>query len=522
MATTPFSATPDVDWVPVGFEFEPEDLGHGRGVDPEDLEAWSTAIATEGKAAGDAAPWFGAMPATDRDSDPLVGELNDADQPVDHGIDDSIDQTPDRGIESASRPNRRTRNRPPTRHRKRRADAPNPRQPRLLDGKNGAQPRVYNPTTDRYHAVSQRHSDLLVWLLRVGYATNQQVQRQFWDRPVNRTTSQRVLARLVETGFLSQTTLNGESVYFPTGHAVAWANRVDPARIATGPMRNLGAGRTEHTLMLTDLVIQIERNGWGTPLGINRPTFVTEREIDVTDAAPKLTAFEAKARDAAAKHRGPEPLTRAEHGLAKAARRQGLDQPRTAVWSLPRANGTGFHRPDMMLWEDFTVNSVMPAGIPGNQWAASRIAVEVEESAKTLKEYIAIMRTYARANQAGLIRGVVYVSTQPGIRRRVIAAAQHTGTEHLLFTQHQPDPGLWAAWPGKDEAVHAAIGPITSGPPKPTQAPTDAPRVPTPTPTPAPASEVANPWAGAPTVEVLPPAAPPGMLSYPAPTPGTP
>ena len=208
--------------------------------------------------------------------------------------------------------------------------------------------------------LTGRDRGLVRWLCRVRYATRAQIQERCY--PLDQMpTRQAMAARLVSLqagGWIEKHPgIGGYPVYQPTLRAY---NEVgEGTRYLPSP----SLGTMEHTLRLTDLIVELEMGRQELPAGYpTSVTVLTEREITAEDKAPPKMRRRAGPHTEAA---GYEP---------------------TYGYVSTDGHRRGF--PDALILP------IDPAEWESEQAFADAIAVEYERSEKPLAEYRAIIGAY--------------------------------------------------------------------------------------------------------------------------------
>jgi hypothetical protein len=206
-----------------------------------------------------------------------------------------------------------------------------------------------------------RDRALVRWLCRVRYATRAQIQERCYplDQMPSRQTVAARLASLQGRGWLEKHPgVGGYPIYQPTRRAY------DEVGEGTRYLPTPSLGTMEHSLRLTDLIVELETGRQELPAGYPSPvTVLTEREITAEDKAPVKMRRRSGARVDVGEY---EPV----YGyLSDDGERRGF--PDALV--LPIAPED---------WE------------PGRPFADS-IAIEYERSEKPLAEYRAIIHAYS-------------------------------------------------------------------------------------------------------------------------------
>ncbi|WP_456598814.1 hypothetical protein [Blastococcus sp. SYSU DS0616] len=208
--------------------------------------------------------------------------------------------------------------------------------------------------------LTGRNRVLVTWLCRVRYATRAQIQERCYplDQMPTRQAVAARLASLQAGGWLAKHPgIGGYPIYQPTLRAY---NEVgEGTRYLPSP----SMGTMEHTLRLTDLIVELETGRQELPAGYpTSVTVLTEREITAEDKAPPKMRYPAGDRTDAGEY-----------------------QP---VYGYLSDDGTRRGFPDAL------VLPIDPTEWEMGQPYADAIAVEYERSEKPLAEYRAIIRAY--------------------------------------------------------------------------------------------------------------------------------
>ncbi|MPQ96878.1 hypothetical protein GB931_02860 [Modestobacter sp. I12A-02628] len=280
---------------------------------------------------------------------------------------------------------------------------------------------------------------LVTWLCRVRYATRAQIQERWYplDQMPTRQAVAARLAALQAGGWIEKHPgIGGYPIYQPTVRAY---NEVgDGTRYHPNP----SLGTMEHTLRLTDLIVELETGRHELPAGYpTSVTVLTEREITAEDKAPPKMRHRAGAR--------------------------------SDVWRYQPVYGYLSDDGKRRGFPDALVLPIDPAEWESGQSFANAIAVEYERSEKPLAEYRAIIRAYrdttrrtapqeavaaARQSLAGLnlpqiealpvisvprggrYRYVLYVCETPRIKVLVERAALDLRVGDFVLTMLAPPP----------------------------------------------------------------------------------
>jgi len=207
--------------------------------------------------------------------------------------------------------------------------------------------------------LTGRNRVLVAWLCRVRYATRAQIQERCYplDQMPTRQAAAARLASLQAGGWIEKHPgIGGYPVYQPTGRAY---NEVGEGMRYLPP----SLGTMEHTLRLTDLIVELETGRQELPAGYpTTVTVLTEREITAEDKAP--------------------PKMRRRAGAESGA---GEYHP---VYGYASDDGARRGFPDAL------VLPLNPAEWQAGHPFADAIAIEYERSEKPLVEYRAILHAY--------------------------------------------------------------------------------------------------------------------------------
>ncbi|TKJ21343.1 hypothetical protein [Blastococcus sp. CCUG 61487] len=285
--------------------------------------------------------------------------------------------------------------------------------------------------------LAGRDRVLVTWLCRVRYATRAQIQERCYplDQMPTRQAVAARLASLQAGGWIEKHPgVGGYPIYQPTLRAY---NEVGEG---TRYLPTPSLGTMEHTLRLTDLIVELETGRQELPAGYpTSVTILTEREITAEDKAPPKMEY--RPRSNAAEY-----------------------QP---VYGYLSENGARRGFPDAL------VLPIAPTEWESGQPFAGAIAVEYERSEKPLDEYKAIIRAYvdtarrtappaavaaARRSLAGLnlpqvealpvipvprggrYRHVLYICESPRIKGLVERAALDLRVGDFVLTMLAPPP----------------------------------------------------------------------------------